>query len=99
MQINSSDRSITVDTTTVVISEEKKNAERTNITFVNTSTGGQKITVSTSGDAVSGAGLVLYAGGSNEKQKTSNLPIIQSRITAISDLAGGTLAVHEEVLQ
>jgi len=99
MQINSTDRSISVGTDVVVISEPKQNAERVNITFVNTSTGGQVITVSTSGDAVAGAGLVLYSGGSNEKQKTSNLPIIQSRITAISSAAGGTLAVHEEVLQ
>lgn len=99
MQINSSDRSIPIGTDTVVISEPKQNAERVNITFVNTSIGGQVITVSTSGDAVSGAGLVLYAGGSNEKQKSSNLPIIQSRITAVSSAVGGTLAVHEEVLQ
>jgi len=99
MEINSSDRSVTVGTDTVVISEERRNGERVNITFVNTSTSGQVITVSTSGDAVAGSGLVLYAGGSNEKQKTSNLPIIQSRITAVSSAVGGTLAVHEEVLQ
>ena len=99
MQINSSDRSATIGTDTVVISEVKQTAERVNITLVNTSTGGQVITVSTSGDAVAGAGLVIYAGGSIERQKTSNLPIIQSRITAIASAVGGTLAVHEEVLQ
>lgn len=99
MQINSSDRSETIGTSVVVISDEKRNAERVNITLVNTSTSGQVITISTSGDAVAGAGLVIYAGGSIERQKTSNLPIIQSRITAIASASGATLAVHEEVLQ
>lgn len=99
MQIFSSDRQITINTSSVVISEPKANAERVNITFVNVSTGGQVITISTSGDSTAGAGLVIYPGGSIEKQKTSNLPIIQNRITGIASGAGALLAVHEEVLQ
>lgn len=99
MEITSSDRSVTIGTDVVVISEPKQNGERTNITLVNTSTASQVISVSTSGDAQAGSGLVLYAGGSIDKQKSSNLPIIQSRVTAVASAVGATLAVHEEVLQ
>lgn len=100
MEINSSDRSVTIGTDTIVLSEKAIKAERVNITLVNTSTASQVITISTSGDAVAGAGLVLYAGGSIEKQKTSDkLPIIQSRITGVASAAGATLAIHEEVLE
>lgn len=101
MRVDSSDINKTVGTTSEVISEAKviKSVERISITLVNVSTGGQKISVSTSGEAVADSGLVLSPGGHTSWTKKSVFPIIQSRITAISDLAGGSLAVHEEVLQ
>lgn len=99
MEMRSRDTSATIGTSVVVISEQMTKAERTTLVVVNTSTGGQKISLSTSGEAVSGQGLVLSPGGFKTWEKKSPLPIIQSRITAISDLAGGTVAIHEEVLQ
>lgn len=101
MEINSLDKSVTVGTDVVIISEQKVNghAERTSLVVSNTSTGGQVISISTSGEAANGVGLVLSPGGFKAWEKKSPIPIIQERVTAVSNLAGGTVAVHEEVLQ
>lgn len=74
------------------------NQKRTCFILTNSSTGGQVITISIDKTATDKAGIVLYAGGSIER--TQNIiPIPQQKISAISDVAGATLSVYEEVLE
>lgn len=89
---------IAVGTDQVLVSEEQFNTQRTVILVTNTSTGGQKITVSPSDDAVSGIGIVLQPGGFYQDSQDSGYKPTNKRIMAISSLAGGTLAVHERIL-
>jgi hypothetical protein len=101
MEITSLDKSQTIGSTTAIVSEAQinNNAERIALVITNTSTGGQVISLASSGQAVAGSGLVLSPGGSMVWTKNSNWPIVQSRVQAISSAANGTIAVHEEVLQ
>lgn len=101
MIINSSDRALTIGTSVQVVSENQVigRSERVRLVLTNVSTGGQTISISTSGEAVASQGLVLSPGGHVAWDKKSPISIIQSRVTAIADLAGGSLAIHEEVLQ
>jgi hypothetical protein len=91
---------IAVGTSPVVVSEEQSegSAKRNVIMIVNTSTGGQKITISPNADAVAGKGIVLGAGGFYQDSADSGYIPTQTRISAISDLAGGTLSVHERII-
>jgi hypothetical protein len=82
----------------VVIAEELLPKQRKEIFICNTSVGGQKISLGFSQDAVVGTGVVLSPGGSfSSSADGSGFSPISSNISAISDLAGGTLAIMERV--
>lgn len=90
--------SLTIGTTAVVVSKDKQNARpRESIIIINTSTGGQKITLSIDSEAKDGEGIVIYAGGSWQDSKETGYKPTQKLITAISDLAGGTIAIQERL--
>ena len=91
---------LTIGTSAVVVSEEQYqgNAERSVILIINTSTGGQKITIAPDDEATSGIGIVLGAGGFYQDSKDSGYIPTQTRISAISDIAGGTISIHERVI-
>jgi hypothetical protein len=88
---------LTIDTTAVVVSEEKINSERTFISVINTSSGGQAVSVSFDAEAANGHGFVLYPGGSCHDNTQQGSKASQRVVTAISDLAGATIAIHERV--
>lgn len=92
--------SINVGTSAVVVSEEQfpPNSQRSVIFLVNTSTGGQTITITPQDEAVAGKGVPVKAGGFYQDSRDSGYLPTNARITAISDLAGGTLSIHERVL-
>ena len=87
----------TIDVTASVISVEKDNSnfKRKSIIIINTSTGGQKISLAIAETAVSGYGIVLSPGGSWQDSQESGYSPTQREITAISDIAGGTIAIQE----
>ena len=101
-QISINNKTQTIGTSSALVSEEKRNpySERMRLILTNTSTGAQNITVSVDAEAVAGAGIMLYPGGSISWEKqTSLIPLQQLRVNAISSAVGGTLAVYEEVKQ
>lgn len=92
--------SVPVDTTNVVVSESK-NIDvnyRTFFSLINTSTGGQSISVTFTDESGAGTGIVMAPGGhySESISSAADYPT-NERICAISSLAGGTLAVCERV--
>ena len=93
-------QSITVGTSLVEISDEQPfpTNERKVITLINTSTAGQKITVSIGDEAAGTAGIVLNVGGYYHESHDAGFTPTQSRITAIADGAGGTLSVQERII-
>ncbi len=96
MEINRNE-SLTVGTTPIIASIEKFNANitRKSIIIINTSTDSQKITISIDKPAVSGQGIVLYAGGSWQDSAEDKYLPTQLLITAVSDAVGGTIAIQE----
>lgn len=92
---------LTIGTSPVIVSEEQNppRAYRSVLFITNTSTAGQKITISPSNEAVSGKGIVLSAGGFYQDSMDSGYKPTNDRITAISDAAGGTISIHERIVQ
>lgn len=91
----------TIGTTSAVVSIEKENltSERRSITIINTSTGGQEITLSIDEPAVSNEGIVLSVGGVwTDNAEGGYLPT-QKAIHAISSLAGGQISIQERLEQ
>ena len=90
---------VTIGTSPVVISEEqhRDNAQRVFISFINTSTANQKISISVADDATAGSGVVLSAGGFYTESKDSGFIPTNKRFIAVSDAAGGTLAIQERI--
>jgi len=97
---NNRNEALTVGTTAVVVSVEKNNnnARRESIILINNSTGAQVITISIDAEAVAGQGIVLRPGGSWQDSRDGGYQPTQRLITAISDLAAGTLAVQERTI-
>lgn len=91
--------SFAVGATVQVVSVERDltNGRRVGIIITNTSTGGQKISVAIDGDAVVGSGIVLAPGGNWGDTMDGNYYPTQKRISVISDVAGGSIAVLERV--
>lgn len=87
---------ITIGTNSVVVLPDRKGLESKRIAYVlqNISTGGQVITISTGAPSASGASRTLSVGGSEDRTPDERPP--QDAMYAISDAAGGTLAVYEE---
>jgi len=92
--------SVSVGTDVTEISKEMNypTNERKVITAINTSTGGQKITISIGDEAAGSAGIVLSPGGYYHESHDAGFTPTQSRITAISDIAAGTLSIQERVI-
>jgi len=92
--------SITVGTDPIEISQEKglNTGNRSDIIIINTSTGGQVITLAVDAQAENGKGIVLNVGGSIDFTITGNVFPTQKQITAISNLAGGTISLFERVI-
>lgn len=93
--------SVLVDTTPVVVAEGLAPPDnfRRVITIINTSTGGQVITIQIGDEAVAGSGIVLNAGGYYNESQDAGFTPSNARFTAVSDLAGGLLAVQERVVR
>lgn len=90
----------TIGTDPVVVSEQKDlPAERSVIYMVNRSTGGQIITISPYTEAKNGEGIVISPGGFYQESKDSGFIPTQYRISAVSDVAGAILSIHERVVQ
>jgi len=99
MKENVANRAVSVGTTPVLVSEEQDGitSQRYVILITNTSTGGQTITISPFQNATAGSGIVLSPGGYYADSTDSFYMPSQSRITAVSSAAGGTLSVFERV--
>ena len=96
---NARNATLTVGTAVVVVSDQPNtNCFRKYITIENTSTGGQEITLSFGAEAVIGAGEKIYPGGLHHESVDSGFKPWQERITAISNLAGGTLSIMERIV-
>lgn len=97
MEINRNEAITVNGTSAVVLSVEKDNAnvKRESIILINTSTGGQKITIAIDAEASANAGIVLSPGGSWNDSRDGNYYPTQKLITAISDIAGGRISLQE----
>jgi len=93
---NSRTESVAVGTSSVKAADiASPSAKRTQIIIVNTSTTA-KITLAKSGNAaVAGAGIVLNPSGTYAESTDGGYKCYQGMINAISDIAGGTIAVTE----
>lgn len=91
--------SVSVGTSAVVVSlEQSKPNQRNFILITNTSTSAQKITLAFGAIAEAGKGIVLSPGGFHAEASDGTFYPTNEQITAISDGAGGTLAVSERIL-
>lgn len=91
---------ITVGTSVVIVSEEVRypQQERKLFTLINNSTGGQVITVAIGDQATTNKGIVLSPGGYYQESHDAGFTPTQTHITAVSDLAGGSLSVQERLI-
>lgn len=93
--------SIDVNTDPVVISEER-NPEtnfRKVISIINTSTAAQVISIAFTDEAGAGNGIPLSVGGFYIESQDAGFSVTNSRITAVSSAAGGTVAVMERLVR
>ena len=90
-------KTVSVGTSPVVIAQELLDGQRKSISIVNTSTGGQKISLSIGQEPVSGAGFVMSAGGSYIDSTDGIVYPPNYQFAVISDLAGGTVSVIERI--
>lgn len=95
MQTLDTAKSQTIDTTSALVSQECFQ-ERVFFSVVNTSTGGQVISLTFGQEAKASQGIVLYPGGYYSESKDAQ-PITQRQIQAISSAAGGAIAVQERI--
>jgi hypothetical protein len=92
------DQSINVDATAVdIVSQLEPGVQRALINIVNTSTGGQVISISIGKDATPGAGIVLYPGGSLSEAIDAAFIPSNERYSAISSASGGSVALQERL--
>lgn len=90
--------SIDVGVTPVQLMADVLPGQRRTFNITNTSTAGQVISVSVGQDPTNGHGVVLYPGGNwSETTNTGYVPS-EKAFNAISDLAGGTVSVYEEII-
>jgi len=96
MELSTNDL-VTVDTTAVVISVEKANANtvRKSIIVINSSAGGQVVTLGIDKEAVANYGIVLSPGGYWSDSAEGGYYPTQKQITAIADIAGAKLSIQE----
>lgn len=92
-------QSITIGTSPVVVSKQKDTYTRKSIILINTSSSSQEITLAIDGEAQSGAGIVLSAGGVWSDTAEGGYTPTQKLITGISSASGGTLAIQERLIK
>lgn len=97
MQIRNT--SVSVGTTQTSVALQLKDKQRQLITFVNTSTGGQVITLSLGEQATAGAGIILYPAGSWSESIDSAFIPASNQWYAVSSAANATLAIQERILE
>lgn len=87
---------VTVGTTNTELSED---CYQQRIVFVatNTSTAGQKVTISVGQEAIFGNGVVLSPGGVYQDTADGNYKPANQQINAIADGAGATIAILERI--
>ena len=91
-------KSVTVGTTPVVLAQELLTGQRKFISIVNTSTAGQKISISINQDPTAGVGIVLSPGGSySDSQDGTTYYPSHYNFTAVADGAGGAVAITERI--
>lgn len=90
----------TVGTDAVEVSQERgnRNGIRRSVILINTSTGGQILTIAIDNPAVAGYGIVLNPGGLWTDNADGGYLPTQKQITAISSAAGGLLSIQERVI-
>lgn len=92
--------SVSVGASATDACNEPGTSTRIMYSLVNTSTGGQIISIAFGQDAVAGQGIVLSPGDAIiDSYSPGDPPYLpfQTRISAIASAAGGTLAVTERV--
>lgn len=98
MEERITNKTVSVGTDPVVVSSELLPTQRKEIFICNTSVGGQIISLAINASPASKSGLVLYPGGSfSSSMDGYNFFPSNFQINAISDIAGGTLAVMERI--
>ena len=98
-EINRNEK-LTIGTTaeTISIRAGSNNTKRSSIIIINTSTGGQIITLAVGAEAKNGEGIPLSPGGVWSDSMDGGYLPTQAHITAISSLAGGTIAIQERLV-
>lgn len=91
--------SVSVGVTSVEVSPETGSKQRQAIVLTNTSAGGQVISLAWGRDAVAGKGITLLAGEHHVEAIDKGFIPLNARISAIADAAGGTLAIHERLIE
>lgn len=90
--------SVTVGTSAIQVAGLLNSGQRTALTFINTSTGGQVITLNWGAQGTTaGAGIVLYPAGSWSESYDGFFVPLNLDVYAIGSAAGGTLAIQERV--
>ncbi len=89
----------TIGTSASVICLEQHNAQRSVLILTNTSPAAQIINLSFGGEAQVGKGVQLSVGGYYTEAIDAGFKPTNKQITAISSAAGGTLTIHERILQ
>jgi hypothetical protein len=96
---NNRNVSVSVGTDNVEISSQKnKDTERIFFSIINTSTGGQVISISFTDEAGAGQGIALSPGGSHSESKDAGFRPTQARICGIASAAGGSLSFSERIV-
>lgn len=95
---NVRDTSASVGTSAVIVAPLLLTGTRTALTFINTSTGGQVITIKWGNQGTTtNAGIVLYPGGSWSESYDGYFVPSRLDVWAVSSAASGTLSIQERV--
>jgi len=93
---NTRNESVSVGVSSVILADAcPKSTKRTQFIIINTSTTAKITIVKSDTAAVSGAGIVLNPSGSFAESTDSGYKCYQGKMSAISDVAGGTLSIVE----
>lgn len=98
VEINNNNQiDVGVDAVVVSIEKNVNTNKRSSIILINTSTGGQVLTIAIDGVAQVNKGIVLNAGGVWADSRDAGYYPTQAQITAISDAAGGKISIQERI--
>lgn len=97
MALRVTNKTVSVSTTPVVLSQELNPTQRKSIIIQNVSTGGQKVTLAINQDAVSGSGFVMSPGGYWSDSTNGVYYPVPFQFVVVSDLAGATVTIQEVI--